>query len=430
MNTINIGDTVRPHHLLAPIGTIAEFNGERWVREVDGWHSASGGYHYSYPVQMSTYSGEVVGYTPFTETLEQYQQRFAVTCLAKALEAGGGGYFEGAILILERLELEDPRFERLRVGSWVSRRVNESLLPAGTVLLSGQPERAEGHTLWHSRLPHRLEHLSGPRSQSGELLLRVVALPEDYATDSWPEPGEAEAEHIREFMIRAWDEGWQEKQDRNWCSDFEASMSVLDLSERNVAVLRAARATASTNTTVTVNLDSTATSSPDYTFDQSAHALPHGSVVNGREQRNCVPGAVFTYGNVNDVTRFVWARTTQEHARNSGNVGLTIGVENVCIGQHHVTVVWDGVSPIHESPVRDHRELEMMPVGTVIGQDFEGGVPGNAWLKTDADGWSTLRANGTTIHGACSSSAFYTGTLRYVHIPVPGVDHEYPNPRG
>ena len=466
MTDVTIGERIVPRNLTAPIGvTIESTENGILTREVDGWHSADAAYHFTYPSQLrDNYGGPVTSYVPFTETLAQHKQRFAVTLLAKAAEAGGGGYREGALDILRRLGLIDPRREVLRVGSWVQRQVNLVMVPAGAVLLSGARNRVEGHTLYVSPRPGQIRHLSGPRRSINMQMMQVVALPADHVCDQWPEAVEDEERAIIEFRVRAWDEGWREKQERGWCGDYERSMSVLDMSETNTASLRSLLQetpdgsprpgmvctvelmdAAPVGTVVSDSSYSAAKqengrwlSTNGSSSDAATHyfhsglvfsAVPDavptfpvfapGTQVSSQQQQSCAMGAVFAYRD--GEAGYLWARAEGGH---NGTLGITLGATGVHWSNSNTFVVWDGTSPIHDSPVLDHRELEKMPLGTVIGQQFEDGIPGTAWRKTSPDRWTVINRDGSEQSGSMTTSAFGTSPLRYVHIPVPGITYE------
>jgi hypothetical protein len=453
---INIGDRVNANDLSVPVGTSMEYEGTVWTREVDGWHSD--GSHYNQPNQCQM-SGLVTGVVPYVETLAMHQQRFAVTCITMGVLAGGGGYLSGAREIVDSLGLTNPPSERLRVGSWVSAVVNAEQVPVGAVLLSGARDRAEGHSLFFKVDPYEIRHLSGPRRSASRLLTQVVALPADYDTDDWPEPAEDEAEQIRLFRIRSWDVGFQVKTDRGWCPDFESNISVLGLS-RNVAdalrregsptvvdpgVVAGAVCTADlmdaapVGTIVTEGPGSfTATKEAtcwrqwstggeihptDLYFHEGLrfHSVPdvapvsgflYGQLLSNEEQVSCALGAVFAYPGEGE-TRFVMGRTDE------GAMHGTRNIQPNEVGAHYGSghrLIWDGSSPIHEVRVQDHAEMVCMPVGTVIGEGWDGEGFANIWVKTAPDVW-------TADHGGTYASGNFTlPSLRYAYIPVPGVN--------
>ena len=446
---ISIGDTVRTDDLSVPIGTSLNDGTQIWTREVDGWRGAAAA-HYPHPTALHL-SGEVTALVPYVETLAMHQQRFAVTCLAMGEYAGGGGYLYGAQSILERLGLDDPTDERLGIGSWVSSYVNGGAVPHGTVLLSGARDRAEGHTLF-ARSRGFMERLSGTRNDSGLLLLQVVGLPPGYEARVWPAPSDDEQEQIRAFRVASWEAGCREKSSRGWCEVFESSISVLGLSEDVAEELRGRGPTpapvagavvasheqmdaapvgtviediiGSTWTKTTAGLwsgcgansttrDFIVNGTLSYRSVETWPRFAYGAAVDNAQQRSCALGAVFAY---EDGARYLLGRTDDGGGYN-GTRGLTADMPNW--SNTHTTVIWDGVSPIHEVPVRDHEEMNMMPIGTVIGQQWNGASFAITWTKREDGRWAVLRGGG--IDGQVTAENLAIPPLRYSYIPVPGV---------
>lgn len=452
---INIGDTISGDDLMVPVGTSFVYNSVTYTREVDGWHASSGG-HYQHPRTFRN-GGEVTEMVPFTETLDQYKQRFAVTTIAMGHMAGGGGYLSGAYDIVEQLGLENPENEAVREGSWVNSYVNYAQVPQGSVLLSGARNRGTGHTL--ATLNGRtMRVLSGPRLHHETKLWQVVAVPPDVTTQAWAAPAEDEEDRIRAFRVQAWDIAYQVKMDRGWCDDFETNISILSLSSDVANRLRTVGAPAGTpwvpGTTVTLDGLTSApvgtvihegtgwratkrtdgdwdyTSSGGYTgqvesrditlhpgltyrsIGVTGERFAYGTQVSSRQQRSCALGAVFTY--MEGTTRYLWARTNE--GGTNGTRGIALGSEGVHWSNSNTSVIWDGISPIHEVPVRDHREMTLMPVGTMIGQEWDGARFNPLWEKFGPDDWRSSLDNIRLPDNGLS-----TGPLRYAYIPVPGV---------
>lgn len=462
----NIGDRVRTNDLSLPIGTVMDAEGTVWIKEVDGWHNSNGSRHYRHPNAVAI-EGTVTGLVPYVETLAMHKQRFAVTCLAMGHHSGGGNYLEGAREILRRVSVDQPGDQALRIGSWVQSQVNLGIAPAGTVLLSGAPGRAEGHSLHVVNSAYSVGHLSGPRRSVDYLLLQVVGLPPIYETDDWPEPAENEEDLIRLFRISAWEAGFAEKQNRSWCSDFEAAISVLSLSAneaRRLEMVGELHPVATTTGPIagavvidreeldaapvgTVIDEGTngwhATKRADGYWDTVGSGGTHdvratsgitvhlglryrsvppvgprfatGTPVTTPEQNSCVEGAVFAYTDHDRPhRRYLWARGPGgQHP----TVGLTLGETVTSRCNVDTVVLWDGISPIHEVPVSDHAELAVMPIGTIIGQAWGGREFSITWEKTDRNQWRPSTGGSSPV----SDTTLAVSPLRYAYIPVPNV---------
>lgn len=470
--TFNIGDTSTPQEPTLPIGTVLVHGDVRYIREADGWWWDD---NVAWPISMSVYYHTIESLHPWTETLAQFKQRFAVTALYAAQFNGGGGYRHGADAALRALGIPDPCNQDVRIGSWVNSDINGARVPDGAVLLSGAPDRAEGYSLF--RKQSYFIGLVGPRTSTIPALMRVIGLPDGYEHEPWPDPEPDDTEQLHAFMQAVWEAGWQQKQSRSWCAMFEASMVLLGLSESVVATLSTDTVAPAVTQIVagavvrdheelrsapvgTVIIDDpdverdnvwcarkradqlweVSPNGPDGDFGDtwvvdsiSVHprltyeSVPegprfrNGTAVTHQQVRSMVPGAVIRYHR--DSTRTMFGRTEVGEALN--NDSRTVGIDPIYRGQWSrgdtMQVVWDGVSPIHQSPVLDNTELDLMPVGTVIGQVFDGAVPSASWRKTDVGVWNRLYSDGSLRDGARTSESFAVGPLRYQHIPVPGV---------
>jgi hypothetical protein len=476
--TFNIGDATTPQEPRLPIGTVLVRGDMRYIREADGWWTDDSAI---WPVSMNSHPHTIESLRPWTETLAQFRQRFAVTALYAAHFNGNGGYREGAEVALRALRIPDPRNEGLRIGSWVNSDINGHRVPRGAVLLSGAPDRAEGYSLFRKQA--YFVGLVGPRIGTIPPLMRVIGLPSDYEHEPWPDPEPDDTEQLHAFMRTVWEAGMAEKRSRGWCAMFEASMVLLGLSEEVVATLPGGTVAPAVTQIVagavvrdsaelraapvgTVIIDDpdpdlddvwcarkradqlweVSHHGPDGDFDDpwdvgsiSVHprltyvSVPegprfrNGTVVTCGQVRSMVPGAVIRYSNDDRRTMFGRTETAEARANDNHTVGIApVNRGDWSSGGNTMQVVWDGVSPIHETPVLDNTELDLMPVGTVIGQAFDGAVPSASWRKIDAGVWNRLYSDGSLRDGTRTSESFAIGPLRYQHIPVPGVDSPEP----
>lgn len=166
----------------------------------------------------------------YTETLEQYQQKFRQVTYGTAHRAGVS--IPPIDVAMRRLNVADPA---LAPGAWLHHYYAPRLdVPEGTVI---RLEHGEGVTLQGWAGPSQGWIRLAGQAQNQVTAGRIVSIGDDYDVPDWVTREGPEEADIREFQRRAWDLGVAAKAAQGWCGDYERAMEEMGVNGRTIETL-------------------------------------------------------------------------------------------------------------------------------------------------------------------------------------------------
>ena len=233
-NALRVGDRLHTaaEYDRLPVGTVVgptHSSNDSYTKQSDGLYLSK---RYGTAVSVSDF--EMDGYNsikelgsgqPALDSLIQWQWRFRDNAYQSAEQAGV--HRETVDKAMADLHLTDDMFP-LGAGVKLASDRNKDLLPIGSVVVQGEPERLADFGVF-TRTPQGWTPVLGQRaSHAGYPVTVISGEPAVWATT----PGtEAEQSLVKQFKAKAWKIGYQVKVQHRWCESYESYMARVGLDE-------------------------------------------------------------------------------------------------------------------------------------------------------------------------------------------------------
>jgi hypothetical protein len=217
----SVGDTVPREDLpAAPLGTVIEFDGERWHRNMHGWHPADPGRRGSR--QAAAPERARLVRLPAEETVESFKQAFGTIARGAARDHGVNTRAVDRVLEGLGIDQHSPHVGERVCGSDAPLRDS---LPEGTILLGGHPDEPDLISVVKVDRHHNWEVLLGAQPLDSAVM-RVLVRPDepDYVP---PEPDRTL--DLTTFKRRLYKAGLAAKRAEGWCPSYERTVELMGL---------------------------------------------------------------------------------------------------------------------------------------------------------------------------------------------------------